>query len=121
MTGETRPGEVGRCVLNAIASIVGLLGGIVGAIGGTLGIISWLRARLREKRAREEQDAIWQMYVSLKESSKTVAAAMMWKFDVGSRAHKLVEMMVERKLLDRAPRGDGYCLHEALIESRYHD
>jgi hypothetical protein len=100
---------------------MGLVGGAVGAIGGILGIISWLTARRREKRVREEQDAMWQMYVDLKESSKTVPGASLWNFRVGSKEHKLAEMMVEKKLLDRAPRDDGYCLREALSESRYHD
>jgi hypothetical protein len=97
--------------------MMGLVGGAVGAIGGILGITSWLTARRGEQRAREEQDAMWRMYVDLLKSSGTVAGASVWSFDIGTRNHELAERMVERRLLDRVPRGGGYCLNEALSDS----
>ena len=58
---------------------------------------------------------MWRMYVGLTESSRATPGTSIWNFDVGSRGHKLAELMVERKLLDRIPGGDGYCFGSSLF------
>jgi len=113
-------GSSPQCV-DVATRIVGLVGGLIGAVGGFLGILSWVTARRREKRAREEQDEMWQLYIRLLESSKSTPMASTWRFEVGTREHMLAEMMVEKKLLDRLLGGTTYCLHGAVLESRYGD
>ena len=92
-----------------------LLSKLIGLIGGTLGIVSWISGRLRERRIHQEQDEMWQAYVSVHQAFKE-GGGNVWNPEICSDEHKLAEKMRERGWLERGPMG-GYCLPGTVLHS----